>query len=410
MHRASCPDADATVKRDAAELTRQTRRRRCYDQGVLAVWLMLSSLAFAVPGMAQTDLDYLPGSCAEIAGKFTASGQHADILRNDFLQGYKGKWVRWSGTVHHLSETLWGMEMRVQCLAGSLSKNVTVSFEASWKSRLAQLSIGQRVQFTGQLDDLSELGGISVKQGELGSSRVATAPPPASPGASRLAPPPQAPTLPPLPGVTPPAPPSPSPGSAGSSGSIPDVKVGDTYMVESLYPDTPNLSTITERKVLAVGEGKITVAVKSLKSTTGKSRTLQFTPEWNLLSSRNADGSGFDYSPPLQYFAFPLYPGKTWQQTSRETNIKTGAIREHTLSATVGDWEEVTVSAGTFRAIKITIRTELFDRSTEQKSTGIDISWYAPKMRRSVKSVITSRNFQGQEERQFIAITQYDLK
>ena len=95
---------------------------------------------------------------------------------------------------------------------------------------------------------------------------------------------------------------------------------------------------------------------------------------------------------------------------SRETDIKTGAVREHTLSATVGDWEDVSGPAGTFRAIKITIQTELLDRSTEQKSTSTDISWYAPNIRRSVKSEITSQNSQGQQERQLIHMIQHDVK
>jgi ankyrin repeat protein len=193
----------------------------------------------------------------------------------------------------------------------------------------------------------------------------------------------------------------------------PPIKTGDTYIIESLYPDNPKLNSTTERKVISVGDGKITVAsknIKSIKSKTGKARMLQFTKEWNFISSRNPDRSGLDYSPPLKYFEFPLYPGRTWRQTSIEKNIKTGAAREHTLSATVGDWEDVSVPAGVFRAIKITTRTELLDRATGQKSTGTDISWYAPPTRRSVKSVINSQNFQGNQERQLIQMIQYDLK
>jgi hypothetical protein len=179
----------------------------------------------------------------------------------------------------------------------------------------------------------------------------------------------------------------------------PDIKIGDTYIIDSQYPDNPNLSNRTERKVLSIDDGKIIVASKNINNMSSKPRILQFTPEWNLISSRNPDGSGFDYSPSLQYFDFPLYPGKTWKQISRETDIKTGAEREHTLSAMVGDWEDVSVPAGTFRAIKITLQTELLDRATGTRSTGTDISWYAPALRRSVKSVITSRNFKGLEER-----------
>lgn len=191
---------------------------------------------------------------------------------------------------------------------------------------------------------------------------------------------------------------------------IPPVKVGDTFIIESLYPDNPKLNSTTERKVISIGKGKITVASKNIKSKTGSARTIQFTPEWNLISSRNPDGSGLDYSPPLKYFEFPLHPGKTWRQTSIEKNSKIGAVREHTLSATVGDWEDVSVPAGTFRTIKITTQTELLDRATRQKSTSTDISWYAPNVRRSVKSEVTSQNFQGNQERQLIQMIRYDLK
>jgi WD40 repeat protein len=234
--------------------------------------------------------------------------------------------------------------------------------------------------------------------------------PPAEPAAaSRTVSPSQAPALPSRPHAMPSASPSSFQSPAGVLVGPPDIKIGDTYIIDSQYPDNPKLNSTTERKVHAIGEGKIIVASRNIKSMTGKPRILQFTPEWNLMSSRNADGSGFDYSPPLQYFAFPLYPGKTWKQISRETNIKTGAVREHTFSATVGDWEDISVPAGAFRAIKITIQTELLDRATELKSTGTDISWYAPTLRRSVKSVITSRNFQGLEERQSVEMTRHEL-
>jgi hypothetical protein len=103
-----------------------------------------------------------------------------------------------------------------------------------------------------------------------------------------------------------------------ASADTPPIKTGDTYIIESLYPDNPKLNSATERKVISVSDGKITVASKNIKSKTGSARTIQFTPEWNLISGRNPDGSGLDYSPPLKYFEFPLYPGKTWRQTSVE--------------------------------------------------------------------------------------------
>jgi hypothetical protein len=221
--------------------------------------------------------------------------------------------------------------------------------------------------------------------------------------------------------IPPPRPPAPAPpkvitGNTGSnctsatSVSMPNTKPGDTYIFESLHLDNPKLSNTTERKVVSVSDGKLVLAYKNPKSESAKARIVQFTPEWNLISSRNLDGSGFDYSPPLKYFEFPLCPGKTWRQTSRETNIKSGEVREHTFSATVGDWENISVTAGTFRALRITIQKELLDSTGEKKSTGTEISWYVPDIRRSVKTEITSQNLQEQPERQFIQLIQHDIK
>ncbi|MGH8644490.1 MAG: ankyrin repeat domain-containing protein [Gammaproteobacteria bacterium] len=211
------------------------------------------------------------------------------------------------------------------------------------------------------------------------------------------------------PGAAPPGAPS-TAASPAESADIPGVNVGDTYVVESQYPQNAKLNNTTERKVISVVDGEITVTSRNVSSTTGRSRILRFTRDWNLVSSRNPDGSGLDYSPPLKYFEFPLNPGKTWRQTSIEKNIKTGATREFTLSATVGDWENVSVPAGKFRAIKITTQTALLDGASGQRSTGTDISWYAPDTRRSVKSLVTSRNMEGNAEEQFIQIVRYELK
>ena len=59
---------------------------------------------------------------------------------------------------------------------------------------------------------------------------------------------------------------------------------------------------------------------------------------------------------------------------------------------------------------KITFHTELHDPATGETSTGVDISWYPPDIRRNIKSEITSHNFQGQQERQVIQLIKYDLR
>ena len=183
----------------------------------------------------------------------------------------------------------------------------------------------------------------------------------------------------------------------------PDIKVGDVFIIESTNPLHPENNSKTERTVISTEGDVIEVAVINLSSKSGKKRVLKFNNEWNLIATRNADNSGLDYSPPLKYFGFPLSPGKTWQQTSTETNIKTGTIRKHKISGVVGDWEDITVPAGTFHAIKVILNTEVVNPVTGEKSTGTDISWYAPNAKRSVKSEVTSRNEVDNTEQKSIA-------
>jgi hypothetical protein len=190
--------------------------------------------------------------------------------------------------------------------------------------------------------------------------------------------------------------------------TIPIHKQGDTYTLESTILDS-NKRTTTERKVIFVNSEKLVTESRNIENKNGQVRKLEFTPEWNLTTIRNIDGSEVNYSPPLKYYDFPLTSGKTWRQTSTATNRKTGEIKEHTLSAVVGDWENVTVPAGTFRGIKVTIQTELFDRTTGKKTTGTDTSWYVPEVRRSVRSLTSAKSPEGVESKQEIQLIKYDL-
>ncbi|MFA5924462.1 MAG: ankyrin repeat domain-containing protein [Methylococcaceae bacterium] len=195
-----------------------------------------------------------------------------------------------------------------------------------------------------------------------------------------------------------------------STPTVPVHKQGDFYTQQSINLDNGTIINTTQRKVVFASTEKMVVESKNVVSKRGAVRSLEFTPEWNLIAVRNADGSGVNYSPPLKYYEFPLTSGKTWRQTSIETNIKTGAIREHTLSAVVGDWENVTVPAGTFRGVKVTIQAELVDRTTGQKTTSTDTSWYVPEVRRSVRSLTSSRSPEGVQSRQDLQLIRYEAE
>jgi hypothetical protein len=185
----------------------------------------------------------------------------------------------------------------------------------------------------------------------------------------------------------------------------PSIQVGDSYVYESRDPADP-ASALSTRRTVTSTKGKVTLSSLNLDNKRAKPRSLVFDRQWNLISTRSPDKSGKDYSPPLKYYDFPLFHGKTWVQTSTETDIKTGATRIHTISGTVGGWERVSVPAGTFRAIKVQLVTELFDPITGERTPGTDTSWYVPEVRRSVKSETGGKD----GRRGLIQLLHYELK
>ncbi|NEX16818.1 MAG: hypothetical protein C1943_09355 [Halochromatium sp.] len=174
----------------------------------------------------------------------------------------------------------------------------------------------------------------------------------------------------------------------------PPIAVGDTYVYESRPLDedgsSPGSHLVTRRTVTDTGRF-VTLSSLVLQTQGAKPRMLYYDRQWNLVQSRNTSGSGRDYSPALRYYDFPLYPGKTWRETTTETDTKTGAIRQHTLSGRVEGWETVSVPAGTFHGIKVELKTELYDPNSGEHIIGSDTSWYVPEVRRSVKSVMTGK-------------------
>jgi hypothetical protein len=237
-------------------------------------------------------------------------------------------------------------------------------------------------------------GEVAFSEGKVSYVSLAASPAPTAPGRwdapSRAADPPQR-----------------SAGSHDPHGQVgtPTIRVGDTYVYSSADPNGA-AAPLTTRRTVTATTPTVVLSSLSLDSRNAKPRTLRFDGQWNLLASRSPDGSGRDYDPPLKYYDFPLFPGKTWEQTTIETDIRSGAIRTHTVAGEAGDWDTVTVPAGTFRGIKVSLRTDLYDPSLGEHIPGTDVSWYVPEIRRSVKSITTG---QGGSVR-VIELLEYSLK
>ena len=188
--------------------------------------------------------------------------------------------------------------------------------------------------------------------------------------------------------------------------NAPSVRVGDAYTYETLDLIEPKLNNVTTRTVVKAGSAGYQMSFVNEKSR--YTRQLSYDSNLNLVSSRYGSGEGFDYSPPLQYFKFPLRAGDAWSSNSTESNLKTGKTRVHTLRVSVGSVELITVPAGTFNAIRISIESEVNDAG--QISTGKDISWYSPDVRRTVLSVLESRDPSGKAGQRKVQLQSYRLQ
>jgi hypothetical protein len=190
------------------------------------------------------------------------------------------------------------------------------------------------------------------------------------------------------------------------SAKPPDQYEGDSFSYESEFSLDKKLNNTTEKVVVSISEKNLTVKSRNVKN--NNIRTLIYTKEWNVVKTINANGSGNEYSPPVKYFDFPLYPGKTWNETSVEKDIKSGSSdRVITISSTVGNWENITIPAGTFRAIKIISKTTVLNNKTGVVTKGTDLSWYSPDVGRSILSEITSDNPDGSIEKQTAKLVAY---
>jgi hypothetical protein len=130
---------------------------------------------------------------------------------------------------------------------------------------------------------------------------------------------------------------------------------------------------------------------------------------WGYLGSGSSDNDGVSFSPALRYLDFPLNVGKKWTAQSIETDKETKHQRRHTINGTVVGWEKVQVPAGEFEALKIVLNTEVKD--ADKASSGTDVSWYVPALRRSVKSELAGHDMStGQEEKKIVRLISYRVQ
>lgn len=108
---------------------------------------------------------------------------------------------------------------------------------------------------------------------------------------------------------------------------------------------------------------------------------------WNILTYRSLSEEGApptNYSKALIIYPFPLTPGKTWNEEAKWQVPDLSLPGKTEVEGKLGNWEDVTVPAGTFHAIRGHVSCRVIGR--EGAHDQVDITyWYAPKVNRFVK-------------------------
>ena len=124
------------------------------------------------------------------------------------------------------------------------------------------------------------------------------------------------------------------------------------------------------------------LGVQTFKSD-GRENDLTYTAEWGNARS----GSGATNSPPARFLRFPLHAGDSYRLEYETRNPRAARKLQarHRWDLKVVGWEDVTVPAGTFRALKIEGKGS-YDRLDSGLRGDESVTyWYAPEVARWVK-------------------------
>jgi hypothetical protein len=166
----------------------------------------------------------------------------------------------------------------------------------------------------------------------------------------------------------------------------PDVKVGDSwrYQVKEHQSNVPIVSQINSL-VTFVGPDLI-VVVESGKD--GQETDSQFDSGWGVASIGYL---GLVFDPPMRFWKFPLqvgaeYPFVYGLAAARGSPARTRAEG----TARVLGWEDVTVPAGKFRAVKVEAKAAFQRLDISARGWQRFVLWYVPDVKRFVKSTVES--------------------
>lgn len=168
----------------------------------------------------------------------------------------------------------------------------------------------------------------------------------------------------------------------------PQVKPGDRWVYNRIDNWKRAVEFAFEHTVTGVADGVIRVT--ATRRDNGSSWQNVYSDQWNL-----RDDGGRTMTPEWDWLKFPLQPGKKYKMEFVLHAQRSGVRAKHEREAEVTGWEEVTVPAGKFRALKI-VTTGTYTRQDVAGSGRIkETLWYAPEVRRWVRTEYEDTDLRG---------------
>jgi hypothetical protein len=103
----------------------------------------------------------------EIDEIYHPASKATDLQKKELWKNYKGKKVRWTGTVAWVGESLGTLELQVTLKPDSLGSDLLVKLNDTSKPKALKLNVGDQVTFEGILENWKQFSQATLNHGNI---------------------------------------------------------------------------------------------------------------------------------------------------------------------------------------------------------------------------------------------------
>ena len=103
----------------------------------------------------------------EISTIYGLNSNYTDIQKDEHWKKYKGRYIKWNGTVSEISKNWGTYTLQVKMNPDTIGADLIIYLKDTQKDKALSLSVGQSVTFIGEMDEWGTLLPITLRDGEL---------------------------------------------------------------------------------------------------------------------------------------------------------------------------------------------------------------------------------------------------